>query len=295
MARTQKSTLEYIQIDCVDKTTFNRLNRKFGKEGRLFWIDLLRLLGRTNWYILDLSDEDILEDVMMGELDIDIELGIAIIEQLAKWGNICEKTWNIHKKIWCQNLIDRHIEVFKKRNKIPENYTTGVLSVAEIGVSVTEMGVSVTEMQQSKGKERKVKESKEKNIKILKKSKGLVMVNYDDILHDFNTVCFDLPKVQKITEIRKKMIDVIVQNFSLEKIKTVFELTANSKYLNGKKQGNEWKANFDWIFKEKNFLKILEGNYQESEVIIKKQESKISSQTRELQKARELRYGISNL
>ena len=121
MARRAKRTLDFISFDCVDKTTLKRLHRKYGIEGRLFWFELLRLLGRTENHVLDLSDEMRLEDVLEDELFIDKDTGIKIINSLADWGNIDKKTWYEHKNIWCQSLIDRHEELFKKRRNFPVN------------------------------------------------------------------------------------------------------------------------------------------------------------------------------
>lgn len=162
MARPKKNTLEYITLDCVDRTTLKRLYRKFGKEGKLFWYELLRLIGRTESFIIDLSDEYDLEDILEGELMVSIEEGIEMLNALAEWGNIDEKTWKEHKNIWCQGLIDRHEDVFKKRNRFPENPYSPTVSAPKTRVSAPETTVSVTESTQSKVKESKVKKIESK-------------------------------------------------------------------------------------------------------------------------------------
>ena len=159
MARPTSNTLDYISLDTMDKTTLKRLTRKFGIEGRLFWYELLRLIARTEEYILDFSNKDTAEDYFEDELYVSSEVGFKILDQLSSWGNIDKRTWNEHKKVWCQNLIDRHELVFKKRNKIPHNPTCNDIPVTETHVSATETLVSVTESTQSK-----VKESKGNNI-----------------------------------------------------------------------------------------------------------------------------------
>lgn len=121
MSRPPKKTLEYIQIDTQDKTTLKRLTRKFGKEGRLFWWELLRLLARTTNYIVDLSDPMDMEDVFESELFVSKERGLEIISYLIEVGKVDRETWKKHKCIWIQNLIVRHGVVFEKRNEIPAN------------------------------------------------------------------------------------------------------------------------------------------------------------------------------
>jgi len=82
-----------------------------------------------------------------------------------------------------------------------------------------------------------------------------------EIVEIFNSKCSNLPKVIKITDKRKSAIKARAKEHGLQKIGTVFELTSQSNFLNGKnKEG--WQASFDWIMNTNNFIKILEKNYQ---------------------------------
>jgi len=121
MSRPAAKTLDFIQIDTVDKTTLKRLTRKFGTEGRLFWWELLRLSARTTDYLIDLSDPLEAEDIFESELFVKKEKGLEIIAFLIKNGNIDSETWRRHKCIWIENLIARHGHVFVKRNDVPKN------------------------------------------------------------------------------------------------------------------------------------------------------------------------------
>lgn len=96
-------------------------------------------------------------------------------------------------------------------------------------------------------------ESKIKSIKEQRK------VDITEIINIFNSVCVDLPKVTKCTLHREKSIYKILETYTLEDIGTVFKLITESDYLCGKIVS--WKADFDWVFTEKNFIKILENNY----------------------------------
>lgn len=97
-------------------------------------------------------------------------------------------------------------------------------------------------------------ESKIKSIKEQRK------VDITEIINIFNSVCVDLAKATKCTLDREKSIYKILETYTLEDIGTVFKLVVESDYLCGKKV--EWKADFDWIFIPKNFIKILEGKYK---------------------------------
>ena len=86
---------------------------------------------------------------------------------------------------------------------------------------------------------------------------------YDDVLSLYNNICLELSKVIKLSDKRKKQINkMFCLGYSLEDFKKVFENTQKSTFLSGKANNCSWKANFDWLIKEDNFLKVLEGNYQ---------------------------------
>lgn len=86
----------------------------------------------------------------------------------------------------------------------------------------------------------------------------------------FNSVCVSLPKVKAITETRKKAITSALANLQSieaykslsanEAFKAFFETVENSDFLTGR-NGNGWQANFDWVLKKSNLVKIAEGNY----------------------------------
>lgn len=84
---------------------------------------------------------------------------------------------------------------------------------------------------------------------------------YSEIKNIFNSVCIDLPKIQKLTPTRKKLIDARTKEYDLLTIGNVFTKVAESSFLNGENKNN-WVASFDWIFKPGNFIKILEDNYK---------------------------------
>lgn len=86
-------------------------------------------------------------------------------------------------------------------------------------------------------------------------------IDYDQIKDIFNQVCHQLPKVQKLSDARKKLIMERAKEHGLETIGEVFRNVSESDFMNGiNKTG--WTANFDWIFNRQNFLKIFEGNYK---------------------------------
>ena len=97
-----------------------------------------------------------------------------------------------------------------------------------------------------------------KNDKNDKKEKDIV--NFSAVVEYYHTKCPNLPKVKKLTDARKKLITARFEEHGREEIGEVIEKASKSEFLNGNSDRG-WKANFDWIFKASNFLKISEGAY----------------------------------
>ena len=105
---------------------------------------------------------------------------------------------------------------------------------------------------------------------INKESKeGKDNIPYADILKSFNEVCKSLPKVEMLTETRKKVINARWKDLgcSMDNAKQFFLRVENSDFLAGRvkpKPGQkQFLGSFDWITKQSNFAKIIEGNYTE--------------------------------
>jgi hypothetical protein len=82
-----------------------------------------------------------------------------------------------------------------------------------------------------------------------------------EIVDLYNSICVALPKVQRITETRKhQIINRFDENPDIEIFKKVFNAVNSSDFLS-QKTDRKFSCGFDWIIKPSNFIKILEGNY----------------------------------
>lgn len=103
---------------------------------------------------------------------------------------------------------------------------------------------------------------------------------YNDVLSLYSNTCLELSKVIKLSDKRKKQLDKMFSlGYSLEDFKKVFENTQKSSFLCGKSGNQGWKANFDWLITEDNFLKVLEGSYQDLVKENKEAKSKADNST----------------
>ncbi|MCT4542355.1 MAG: hypothetical protein N4A63_02295 [Vallitalea sp.] len=91
----------------------------------------------------------------------------------------------------------------------------------------------------------------------------IVSVPYDKIIDEYNKVCISLPKVQKVSDKRKRLMRTLFKTLKgdLEQIYKIFELAEKSDFLTGRIGDRNWTAHFDWLIEKDKPIKILEGIY----------------------------------
>ena len=85
-------------------------------------------------------------------------------------------------------------------------------------------------------------------------------VDYQRIVDMYNDTCVSFPKVHSISDARKKAIKARLNTYSVYDFKILFKKAESSDFLKGKNARN-WSANFDWLIKDANMAKVLDGNY----------------------------------
>lgn len=85
-------------------------------------------------------------------------------------------------------------------------------------------------------------------------------IDYEKLKLFFNENSGVMSKIQILSDKRKKAISSLIKKFSKEDFILVIEKSKESNFLQGQNDRN-WKADFDWILNQTNFIKILEGNY----------------------------------
>ena len=68
----------------------------------------------------------------------------------------------------------------------------------------------------------------------------------------------------KITEKRKRVINNLLKEYSAEEVLQAMEKVHTSSFLQGNNKTG-WQIAFDWFINKSNFLKVLEGNYDDKE------------------------------
>ena len=100
---------------------------------------------------------------------------------------------------------------------------------------------------------------------------GKDRIDYEAIKNTFNSLCPSLPSVKTMSEARKKAIRARLNSYTIEDMTEAFKKAEASDFLKGKNNRN-WQANFDWILKDANMAKILDGNYDNKEKAVSNQD-----------------------
>ena len=99
-----------------------------------------------------------------------------------------------------------------------------------------------------------------KNDKNEKKEKNEKNNEYLTVLSLFHETCPSFPHVKVLSEQRKKAIKARLNKYTMDDFRLLFEKAEASDFLKGNNSRN-WSATFDWLIKDTNMPKVLEGNY----------------------------------
>lgn len=89
-------------------------------------------------------------------------------------------------------------------------------------------------------------------------------INYQEIADMYNTICASLPRVTALSDKRKEAIAARLKHYTVDQFREMFAKAEASPFLKGGNDRN-WTANFDWLLKDANFAKVLDGNYAPKE------------------------------
>lgn len=89
-------------------------------------------------------------------------------------------------------------------------------------------------------------------------------IPYKKVAELFNENCQSYPRVTKLSGRRREAIKARMrEGYTLEDFEKAFQIAEASAFLKGN-NNRGWAATFDWMLKENNIAKILDGNYSHS-------------------------------
>lgn len=93
-------------------------------------------------------------------------------------------------------------------------------------------------------------------------------INYNLIIENYHSLCPKMSKVEKLTDKRKGFVNARFGEYGMDGITKVLRIAGESEFLNGNND-RVWKADFEWIMRPENFVKVLEGKYSKEKARVK--------------------------
>jgi hypothetical protein len=226
--------------------TQNKWFRKLKPQHKLLWIYLFSNCDSVGVWEEDLELASFIIGIEFTRKEIDEVFGTKI-----KWIN--------DKKLWIVDFCH-----FQYGNLIEENTSNrphqsyiALLKKHSLWIDY------IKTMERDKEKETDKEED----------NKGGVgeKIDYDFIAGNYHSLCPKMNKVSVINDQRKGFINARVGEFGMDKVISVLRMAGESEFLNGKND-KAWKADFEWIMRPTNFVKILEGKYKNNAPILIKPE-----------------------
>ena len=90
-------------------------------------------------------------------------------------------------------------------------------------------------------------------------------IPYQKIVNLYNDLCPKMNRCMKISDARERAVKARYSSgYALEDFEKLFRLAGESRFLNGGNDRN-WRADFDWLVRDANMAKVLEGKYENKE------------------------------
>lgn len=223
----------------------------------LIWVALLTIAGRCNAGGMIFLTENVpyTPDMLALELDFEKSTVLLALEALKRLGMIQDYDdallitgWEDHQNIAGLEKIREQgrKRVAKYRNKQKE---------LSCNVTVTPDVTPGNAIERDIDIERDKEKEREEDKEIKRES-----INYQLIADMYNATCVSFPRLVSLSDSRKKAIKARFKTYSAGDFETLFRKAEESDFLKGQ-NNRDWSATFDWLIKDSNMAKVLDGNY----------------------------------
>ena len=250
-----------ITTDMFDNRKIKHLRRlPDGNNIVLIWVMLLTMAGRCNSGGMIFLTENIpyTPKMLADELDFEentVRLALEALERLGMvvMSNGCFTIagWSEHQNIDGMDKIRESKRLAQARWRAKQKALPPAVD-STVDSTVDGERISVDDAEEDIEEEREEEKERDK-------------IDYKGIVAAFNTICVSFPSVKALSDARKKAIKARLNTYSLDDFKTLFEKAEASSFLKGKNNSN-WSATFDWLIKDSNMAKVLDGNYDDKPV-----------------------------
>ena len=245
-----------ITTDMFDNRKIKHLRKlPEGNSIVLIWVMLLTMAGRCNANGMIYLTENIpyTTKMLADELGFEENIVKLALEALAQFEMIVTDSNYLFVSGWQEHQNIEGMEKIKEQNRIrKQRQRERQKQILLEDSHVTSRDSHATE------------EDKEIDIDIEKEERE--KISYQQIADMFNSLCPSLSAVKSLSDARKKAIKARLKTYSIDDFEEVFKKAESSDFLKGRNNRN-WTANFDWLIKDSNMAKVLDGNYDNKKPI----------------------------
>lgn len=260
------SDIKWIKIttDMFDNRKVKHLRKlPSGDSIVLIWVMLLTMAGRCNAGGMIFLTENIpyTNKMLADELDFEENIINLALQSLEQLGMICYHDeyfaiagWEEYQNIDGMERVREQNRLRKQRQRENEKQLLIQRDDNEDFMS-RDTSRDVTQQNKNKNKDKDIKEKE-----IDKEKEKTSRIDYESILQLYNSCCPSLPRVMTLSDSRRKAIKARLNSYTFDDFQTLFDMAEASDFLKGRNDRN-WMANFDWLIKDANMAKVLDGNY----------------------------------
>lgn len=215
------------------------------------WFKLLCLAGKQNNSGVFMMGQIAYTDKMLATIfrmkEATVTMALQTFEQFGMVeiidGVITIPNWGKHQNLDQLESKKEYMRNYMKEYREKQKQLTCKTSCKTNSKS----NVSEADKEEETDKDNKDKENKEN-------------VTCKQVVDLFHSICTSYPSVKTLSEARKKAIKARLKAYSIDDFRTLFEKAEASAFLKGSNDWN-WTANFDWLIKDTNMAKVIDGNY----------------------------------
>ena len=290
MGRNRKTGLDYFpfDIDTFQDIKIRKLIKYQSGKAVTVYSLLLCLIYKSGYYMR--WDEE-LPFIISEQTGFEEAYIQEVIKSCIVLGLFSKELFDKERVFTSKGIQERYRDICKQINRKCDFVEFSLISSEEKPISSEEKPISSeekrinSEKSTQKKRERKEKEKEKKDINLSSFGKEecdsqtesplpppsgppCEKIPIEEIADMWNSICTNLPKVEKITDKRKAKIPIRVKEMggwdkAKPMLENIFWKVKQSKFLNGD-NNRGWKCYFDWIFENgSNWVKIYEGNYDD--------------------------------
>ena len=284
MARPIKNGLDYFPFDVQffsdDKIV--AVSVEYGLKGEISVVKLLCAIYRQGYFIE--WNESIRIRLLKELPGVSADLLDKVVHRLIEWGFFDQTLFHSASILTSRGIQRRYFSSYSRRFKVTLPYL--LISDAKTKVIAAETKtyepcLLFDDLQDNEGviaaktkviaAEKPIKETKQDNCKSSLRSDMSPGATQDDaVTSSLDLDAFveyfngkvkgtTIPAIVKLNAFRKGLLYARAREYGKEALATVVEKSIASDFLTG--GTGQFIARFDWIFRPRNFPKILEGNY----------------------------------